>query len=161
MLCLGKVTIHPNFINVSNYIHPITLEAATEVASNLRPDDHREVEEGHGIDPTALPFLMSQNPSYVYFTVPDGKTAGMAGVGQEGDIWMLCTPDIHRYPITFAREAKRYVDSREEQLLWNIVDSRNTAHLKLLKFLGFKFLRKLKHGPNNVTFIEFCRVRRR
>ncbi len=104
---------------------------------------------------------MSQNPSYVYFTVPDGKTAGMAGVGQEGDIWMLCTPDIHRYPITFAREAKRYVDSREEQLLWNIVDSRNTAHLKLLKFLGFKFLRKLKHGPNNVTFIEFCRVRRR
>ena len=161
MRCLGKETIHPDFINVSNYIHPITLEAAVEVASNLRSDDRREVEEGHGIPSALLPSLMSQNPSYVYFTVPDGKTAGMAGVGQEGDIWMLCTPDIHRYPITFAREAKRYVDSREEQLLWNIVDSRNTAHLKLLKFLGFKFLRKLKHGPNNVTFIEFCRVRRR
>ena len=136
------MTIHPDFINVSNYIHPITLEAAQEVASNLRPDDHREVEEGHGIDPTALPFLMSQNPSYVYFTVPDGKTACMAGVGKEGDIWMLCTPEIHRYPITFAREAKRYVDSREEQLLWNIVDSRNTAHLKLLQILGVKVLRK-------------------
>ena len=161
MRCLGKVTIHPDFINVSNYIHPITLEAATEVASNLRPDDHREVEEGHGIPSALIPSLMAQNPSYVYFTVPDGKTAGMAGVGQEGDIWMLCTPDIHRYPITFAREAKRYVDSRTEPLLWNIVDSRNTAHLKLLKFLGFKFLRKLEHGPNNVTFIEFCRVRRR
>ena len=157
----GKVTIHPDFINVSNYIHPITLEAATEVASNLRPDDLREVEEGHGIDHRFLPLIMSQNPSYVYFTVPDGKTAGMAGVGKEGDIWMLCTPDIHRYPITFAREAKRYVDSRTEPLLWNIVDSRNKAHLRLLKFLGFKFLRKLKHGPNNVTFIEFCRVRRR
>ena len=160
MRCLGKVTIHPDFINVSNYIHPITLEAATEVASNLRPDDLREVEEGHGIDPTLRPFLMSQNRSYVYFTVPDGKTAGMAGVGKEGDIWMLCTPEIHRYPITFAREAKRYVDSRTEPLLWNIVDSRNEAHLRLLKFLGFKFLRKLKHGPNSITFIEFCRVRR-
>jgi hypothetical protein len=158
--CLGKETIHPDFTNVSNYIHPITLEAAAQVASNLRPDDRREVEEGHGIPSALLPSLMSQNPSYVYFTVPDGKTAGMAGVGQEGDIWMLCTPDIHRYPITFAREAKRYVDSRIEPLLWNIVDSRNTAHLKLLKFLGFKFLRKLKHGPNNITFIEFCRVRR-
>ena len=157
----GKVITHPSFTNVSNYIHPLTLEAATEVASNLRPDDLREVEEGHGIDHRFIPLIMSQNPSYVYFTVPDGKTAGMAGVGQEGDIWMLCTPDIHRYPITFAREAKRYVDSREEQLLWNIVDSRNKAHLRLLKFLGFKFLRKLKHGPNNVTFIEFCRVRRR
>ena len=146
---------------MSNYIHPISLEAATEVASNLRPDDLREVQEGHGIDPTLLPFLMSHNPSYVYFTLPNGKTAGMAGVGKEGDIWMLCTPLIHQHPITFAREAKRYVDSRTEPLLWNIVDSRNTAHIRLLRFLGFKFLRKLKHGPNNVTFIEFCRVRRR
>ena len=161
MRYLGKLTIHPDFIDVSNYIHPITLEAAQEVASNLRPDDLREVEEGHGIDHRFIPLIMSQNPSYVYFTVPDGKTAGMAGVGEQGDIWMLCTPDIHRYPITFAREAKRYVDSRTEPLLWNIVDSRNKAHLRLLKFLGFKFLRKLKHGPNNVTFIEFCRVRRR
>ena len=158
MRCLGKVITHPNIINVAKYIHPITLEAATEVASNLRPDDRREVEEGHGIDPMLLPSLMSSNPSYVYFTVPDGKTAGMAGVGEDGNIWMLCTPDIHRYPITFAREAKRYVDNRPEPLLWNIVDMRNTVHLKLLRFLGFKFLRKLKHGPNNVTFIEFCRV---
>ncbi len=158
MRCLGKVITHPNIINVAKYIHPITLEAATEVASNLRPDDRREVEEGHGIDPMLLPSLMSSNPSYVYFTVPDGKTAGMAGVGEDGNIWMLCTPDIHRYPITFAREAKRYVDNRPEPLLWIIVDMRNTVHLKLLRFLGFKFLRKLKHGPNNVTFIEFCRL---
>ena len=145
---------------MSKFIHPITLKAAIEVASNLRSDDRREVEEGHGIPAALLPSIMAHNPSYVYFTVPDGKTAGMAGVGEEGDIWMLCTPDIHRYPITFAREAKRYVDSREEPLLWNIVDSRNTAHLRLLKFLGFKFLRKFKHGPNDITFIEFCRVRR-
>ena len=158
MACHGKEISHLDFIDVSNYIHPLTLEAAAEVASNLRPDDRREVEEGHGVPIALLPSLMTHNPSYVYFTVPDGKTAGMAGVGEDGDIWMLCTPDIHRYPITFAREAKRYVDSRTEPLLWNIVDSRNKVHLKLLKFLGFKFLRKLKHGPNNVTFIEFCRV---
>jgi len=88
MRYLGKLTIHPDFIDVSNYIHPITLEAAQEVASNLRPDDLREVEEGHGIDHKSLPFLMTHNPSYVYFTVPDGKTAGMAGVGEQGDIWI-------------------------------------------------------------------------
>ena len=160
MRCLGKVTTHPNFISVSNYIHPITTEAALTVASNLRSDDFREVTEGHGLDPiTFLPFV-AQEGAAVYFTVPDGKTAGLAGVGEGGVIWMLCTPDIQRYPITFAREAKRYVDSREEPLLWNIVDCRNTVHLKLLKFLGFKFLRKLNHGPNNLQFIEFCRVRR-
>ena len=91
--------------------------------------------------------------------MPNGKTAGLAGVQEGGKIWMLCTPAIHEYPYTFAREAKRFIESREEKLLWNIVDKRNTAHLKLLKFLGFKFLRELKHGPNKLTFIEFCRVR--
>ena len=74
---------------------------------------------------------------------------------------MLCMPAIHKYPSTVASEAKGYVEGRSEELLWNIVDKRNTTHLKLLKFLGFKFLREFPYGPNNLTFIEFCRVRTR
>ena len=145
---------------MSKYIHPITKEAALEVASNLRPEDRREVEEGHGIDSTLALIDAVQKPSCVYFTVPNGKTAGMAGVDPGGQIWMLCTPAIYDYPIWFARQAKRYVERQPHKLLWNIVDKRNVAHLKLLKFLGFKFLRELKHGPNQLTFIEFCRVLR-
>ena len=136
-------------------IHPITIEAAKEVASNLRPEDRREIEEGHGLDPMEELVWAAQNLSCVYFTMPNGKTAGMAGVEPDGTIWMLCTPVIHDYPISFAREAKRFIDSRQEELLYNIVDERNKVHLKLLKFLGFKFLRKISYGPNNLTFIEF------
>ena len=143
---------------MSKYIYPLTEEAAFEVASNLLPEDRREVEEGHGYDPTViLPSTYDMGDS-VYFRVPNGELAGIAGVHDKGQIWMLCTPAILKYPVTFAREAKRYVDSRQEKLLWNIVDKRNTVHLKLLRFLGFKFLRELKHGPNQLTFIEFCRV---
>ena len=143
---------------MSKYIHPLTPEAAFEVASNLLPEDRREVEEGHGYDPTViLPSTYDMGDS-VYFRVPNGELAGIAGVHDKGQIWMLCTPAILKYPVTFAREAKRYVDSRQEKLLWNIVDKRNIVHLKLLRFLGFKFLRELKHGPNQLTFIEFCRV---
>ena len=145
----------------SKYIHLATDEAAIEVASNLRPDDFREVVEGHGVDPMEELLYATHNSSSVYFTVPNGKTAGMAGVGKDGTIWMLCTPAIHEYPVTFAREAKRFVESRTEPLLWNIVDERNKVHLKLLRFLGFKFLRKKLHGPNQLSFIEFCRVRTR
>ena len=144
---------------MSKYIHQGTEEAAIEVASNLLPDDRREGEEGHGIDPLEELLFAVHNTSCVWFEVPNGKTAGMAGVGPEGEIWMLCTPAIHEYPITFAREAKRFVESRTEPLLWNIVDRRNTVHLKLLRFLGFKFLREIFHGPKQLTFIEFCRVR--
>ncbi len=143
---------------MSKYIHPITVEAAIEVASNLRPDDRREIEEGWGLDPMDVLTKSAQRRTGVWFEVPNGKTAGMAGVDKGGIIWMICTPAIHEYPVTFAREAKRFVESRTEPLLWNIVDKRNTVHLKLLKFLGFKFLREISHGPNNLSFIEFCRV---
>tara|TARA_R100000152_G_C6748977_1_gene172615 strand:+ start:518 stop:988 length:471 start_codon:yes stop_codon:yes gene_type:complete len=145
---------------MSKYIHPITLKAAAEVALNLRPDDLREVEQGHGLDPLKHLIWSAQNVPCVYFKVPNGKTAGMAGVDTDGQIWMLTTPAIEEYPHTFAREAKRFVESRKEKVLWNIVDKRNTVHLKLLKFLGFKFLREVRHGPNQLTFIEFCRVYR-
>ncbi len=142
---------------MSNYIHPITMEAATEVAFNLRPDDFREVYEGHGDNPLVSIPRDALNGDTVYFTAPNGKTAGVAGVQQGGLIWMLCTPVVEKYPHTFARQAKKFVDSRTEPLLWNIVDKRNTVHLKLLQFLGFKFLRELKYGPNQLTFIEFCK----
>ena len=141
-------------------IRPITKEAAIEVASNLRLEDRREVEEGYGVDSTLALLDAVQKPSCVYFTVPSGKTAGMAGVDPGGQIWMLCTNAIEECPLTFVREAKRYVERQPDKLLWNIVDKRNVVHLKLLKFLGFKFLRELKHGPNQLTFIEFCRVLR-
>ena len=135
------------------------MEAAVDVASNLREDDYREVYEGHGHYPLLYLPLAAFNGDTVWFEVPNGKIAGLAGVQDGGQIWMLCTNAIHEYPLTFARESKRFIESRKEKLLWNIVDKRNTAHLKLLKFLGFKFLRELKHGPNQLTFIEFCRVR--
>ena len=135
------------------------MEAAVEVASNLREDDYREVFEGHGHYPLFYLPQAAFNGDTVWFEVPNGKTAGMAGVNEGGKVWMLCTPAIQEYPLTFAREAKRFIESRQEELLWNIVDKRNTAHLKLLKFLGFKFLRELTYGPNKLTFIEFCRVR--
>jgi len=143
---------------VSKFIHPCTKEAAIEVASNLRPDDRREIEEGHGHDPMEALLQGSSESSSIYFTVPDGRIAGLAGVYPNGAIWMICTPAIEDFPTTFAREAKRFIESRTEPLLWNILDKRNTVHLKLLKFLGFKFLREFTYGPNNLTFIEFCRV---
>ena len=145
---------------MSNYIHPITVKAALEVASNLLPADRREVSEGHGADPLQYLILEAAKAECIYFSSPSGKAAGMAGVETDGRVWMLCTDVILDTPIKFAREAKRYVDSREEKLLWNVVDKRNETHLKLLKFLGFKFLRELNFGPNQLPFIEFCRVRR-
>lgn len=145
-----------DIIKVPNYIHPLTAEAAIYVVSHLRDDDYREVTEGHGCHPIQAAVVPMEDDA-VWFEVPNGKTAGMAGVSPDGQIYMLCTPAIHEYPLTFAREAKRFIDSRKEPVLWNIVDKRNTAHTRLLKFLGFELGKEIVYGPNNLTFIEFSR----
>ena len=143
---------------MSKLIHQCTEEAAYEVASNLRPEDYRECVEGWGLEPTAvIPFMASEG-FCVHFTGPDGRIAGLAGIQDDGRIWMLCTNVIDDYPMHFLREAKRFIDSRSDPILWNVVDKRNTLHLKLLRHLGFKFLREVQWGPHNLTFIEFCRV---
>ena len=46
---------------MSKYIHPLTVEAAIEVASNLRPDDRREIEEGWGLDPMEILIKSAQS----------------------------------------------------------------------------------------------------
>ena len=143
-------------LNGCKYLSKCTLEAAYEVASNLLPEDRSEVVEGHGQNPTRDIPLLSQKGFCVSFTVPNGETAGVAGI-VDNQIWMLCTPAIHKYPLTFSREAKRFIEKRPEKFLYNVVDKRNTVHLKLLKFLGFKFIREIPFGPNNLPFIEFIK----
>ena len=138
---------------------PCTLEAALEVASNLRSEDRREIEEGHGLDPKVILTEAVDDDFCVYFTAPNGRTAGMGGIYNGGIIWMVTTPVIHDYPIGFVKEAKRVLATRTEPILGNIIDKRNTVHLRLLKYLGFTFSKEKLHGPNKLTFIEFYRVR--
>jgi hypothetical protein len=142
---------------VSKYIHPITLEESYYVAKHLREEDRREVVEGHGVDPIVAIPLGSLRGFCVSFTVPDGRIAGLAGIEDDGRVWMLCTPAILDFPLTFAREAKRFIDDRTERVLWNYVDKRNTVHIKLLKFLGFTLLEEIPFGPNQLPFIRFER----
>ena len=144
-------------IEVSKFIHPITLETAYYIAKNLREEDRREVVEGHGVDPIIAIPLGSLRGFCVSFTVPDGRIAGLAGIEEDGRVWMLCTPAILDFPLTFAREAKRFIESRTERVLWNYVDKRNTVHIKLLKFLGFTLLEEIPFGPNQLPFIRFER----
>jgi hypothetical protein len=139
---------------VSDFVALSTLEAAYQVASNLRQDDYRECVEGHGVEPKyAIPLLSLRGKCYT-FVVPDGTLAGIAGITDDCEVWMLCTSRIHEYPLTFAREAKRFIEGRSEPYLWCRCDARNTTHLKLLRFLGFKKQREIYFGPNNLKFIE-------
>jgi hypothetical protein len=139
-------------------IRPATRDDVADIALNLRSDDYREVVEGAGLNPVLSISLSISSGSAIVFDTPDGKAAGVDGVDASGCIWMLCTDKIEQYPIAFVRQARSWIDSLPHKLLYNKADIRNTVHLKLLKHLGFKFLRVVHYGPNNLYFVEFVRL---
>ena len=129
------------------------------MGQNLRLDDRREVEDTTGWTAEAVcvqSYYDSAYGSSVYFEVPNGKAAGVAGVTPENVIWMLCTEASAEHPYAFVKEARRWVDSLPNPYLYNHADMRNETHIKLLKLLGFKFIRY--HVLNGVPLIEFIKL---
>ena len=142
---------------VGKYIQPCTPELALQVGPNLRWEDRREVEETTGLTGEAAVLESYYRSALsVYFTVPNGKAAGVAGVTPDNRIWMLCTKASEEYPHTFVREARRWVNSLVNPYLWNRADMRNESHIKLLKLLKFTFLRY--YVINGVPLIEFMKL---
>tara|TARA_R100000152_G_C6762253_1_gene186478 strand:- start:1024 stop:1467 length:444 start_codon:yes stop_codon:yes gene_type:complete len=140
-----------------NHIKPCTSQLALEVGENLRPDDKREVEDVLGLyGPVGVLASYYNSQHRIYFHGPNGKAAGVAGVTHDNRIWMLCTPVIEETPHIFVREAKRWLDSLPHTYVYNHADMRNEVHIKLLKFLGFKFLRY--YVINGVPLIEFMKL---
>lgn len=137
-------------------IQPATFNDAYDIACKLRVEDYRECVEGHGVNPKVeIPMSLLRSECYT-FRSPNGYLGGIAGVYNDNEIWMLCTPEIYQYPIAFAKDARRFIEGRSEPYLWCRADARNESHLRLLKFLGFKEKRRLIHGPNKLLFIELA-----
>ena len=149
-------TTQTNDMYEGKYIQTCTPELALSVGLNLRYEDRRETEETTQLCAEAAILQSFYDSAYsVFFKVPNGKAAGVAGVTPHNVIWMLCTEASTEYPHTFVKEAKRWVNSLLNPYLCNQADMRNEAHIKLLKLLGFKFINY--HVYNNVPLIQFIK----
>ena len=146
-----------------NLIREATTRDTLIVANNLRTDDRNEL-EGMGESILHLPIGVMMSDHAVSFYSPEGEAAGIAGIipldNKVGKIWMLCTPVIETHPFTFVRSAKKWLNSvqKEYKLLWNLADSRNPVHHKLLKHLGFKALRTVPVGPTYIPYYEIVKL---
>ena len=144
-------------------IREATTKDALLVGNNLRTDDRNEL-EGMGHNTLQLPIGVMMSDHAVSFYSPEGDIAGVAGIvpldNQVGQIWMLCTPVIETHPFIFVRSAKKWLNNiqKEYKLLWNLADARNQVHHKLLKHLGFKALRTVPIGPNNIPYYEIVKL---
>lgn len=144
--------------SVSSIIRQASIHDIPPIVSNLLPEDLREIVEGTGLNPVLSITHDILSDSSVTFFRPDGLVAGVAGVSDDGCIWMHCTTAVKTFPVLFCKDAAKWISSLDHPILYNWADIRNTLHLRLLKHLGFKFLRVVPFGPNNLYFMEFVKL---
>ena len=146
------------------YHRRANLNDTLRLIQNLREEDKHEM-EGLGHTPLALFWCVEVSEYPTAFFNEDGELAGIVGIGPDsrkgvGQIWMVCTPAVQKNPHTFVRYAKRWLNtvSKNYQMLWNQVDSRNELHLKFIKLLGFKSLRIVCPPPYYLPYIEIVKL---
>lgn len=138
------------------------------LAKTLRPEDEAEVRAAAGIAPFRA-LMLGYTTSTECFTIYEeetGRPVGMFGhrIVEKNvcaSIWLLASTHLVQHKWKFLRESRRWLDHIHSQtpLLFNVVDQRNTLHLRWIEWLGFKFIRVIPdYGTEKRPFVEFAKV---
>ena len=140
------------------------MEDARYISANLRQADRLECEALTGAPPEIILPQLVGKPGVITWEV-DGVPVLMGGVDPSipkvGVAWMTTTNDIIKHRYKFLRLCRPMLAKlhKDYPILTNMVDARNTLHIRWLKWLGFVFTRKIeKWGAHGVPFIEFARL---
>ncbi len=146
-----------------------TVTDAHKLATDLRPEDEAEILAMTGQDPLEA-LLHGVQHSDIPLAIEDEeeRTIGLFGVvtvqenPRVGTVWLLASPRLLTHWRKLARESKRWVESIQQHydVLFNLVDERNTVHIRWLQWCGFTFIqRHPEFGVENRPFIEFVRIK--
>lgn len=149
---------------------PATLEDVLDVSKRLREADRQEVLASVGMEPEhAFPFFFSEGKDIHCAGLNlDGRPEVLwgfdpiEGVPGAAVAWLVSSPRIYEHPVEFTINARDGFNEAHEryELLTNFIDARNERHLKWLKWMGFKFIRRIEHfGAQSLPFIEFASYR--
>ena len=138
-----------------------------DIVKRMRIEDRRELAEVHGVT-SAIGTILAVEASRekeVYIGFNKDTPEIIFGLGRcnfsgVGCPWLLATDGIKSVPIATIRSARLFVNNWLDQtpILTNIVDARNTIHLKWLHLLGFKFFPDQRE-VNHVPIKQFYRIK--
>ena len=143
------------------------------LSKNLRNDDLMELKAG-GRDPLRCLIECYETSDRPFTGIWDGIPCtmfGMVRIKQRfivqdrlfskgiGAPWLLGTEAITDARWQFVRESKKWLSVIESDydFLWNHVHSKNTVHIRWLKWLGFKLGEDIVY-PSGETFHEFSKA---
>lgn len=140
---------------------------AAALAPKLRAADLQEIAARSGREAEdVLRFGIEKSRQCYTVELPSGEIAAIFGVSDTPDaklgaVWMLGSDSLLSIRLNFLRHSRGWVDTlfKDYLLLGNFVDERNTVHIQWLRWLGFRFLRRVPLGRNGEVFLEFVRLK--
>ena len=153
---------------IKGYVRPSLPGDSDKVAPILRQADKDEIDATVGLD-HAVALAYAKQSCLLPLTIVDAQGNPFAmfgvavnpGVGRYGHIWLLSSDYLFEVKIPFLRQSKLWQKAIEQpyDIVGNVVDERNTKHIRWLKWLGFKFVcRHPEFGFQKRPFLEFVRI---
>jgi|TARA_R100000789_G_C3019127_1_gene153149 hypothetical protein len=136
-----------------------------ELAKHLRKPDFDEVVTVTKEAPLKPIVRGFRAATYCKSVLNNGNMIMMYGVcptlyHKVGSPFLLGTDRFLEVKLPFARQCKSRVEEMQKQypILWNFIDSRNTVHLRWIKWCGFKLINK--KYIDKIKFYEFIRIKK-
>lgn len=133
------------------------------VAIHMRQADRDEVQASSGKTPFAALEFSLERSTMAHTVLFDGVPAGIFGVGdlnllaRKGSPWFLGTDLVDANAATFARASVFWRDQllQRYDVLANLVDDRNAASIRWLRWLGFTLSEPIPVGRGGEMFRLF------
>jgi len=151
---------------MKGHYRPYKKEDIAVIAANMCEADAVEIMLSDGLEPLpALERACRDSDEVNTIVSPEGELLGMFGLSYidelTGSPWMLTTGKLSNYYMQFLRESRNWIKhaNNQKELLINFVHVDNQNAINWLKFLKFKFIRKVTYGVGKGEFYEFVRIR--
>lgn len=140
---------------------PVTSSHIFYIARHMREADRAEVAAASGLPPEkVLAEGVRRSADSMVYTGPTGAPVFIVGVVEPGIIWLLATDGILKHKRALHKLAPLVL--KQWHLRWprmgNIVDARNTIHIRWLKAMGFQFGEPIIAGVAQIPFLPFHRT---
>jgi hypothetical protein len=130
----------------------------------MRQEDKNEIWHLARVTPMEALQRAMESCRYNRAVLLDGKVVCIFGVGGEkggvGVPWMLASDLLKKIRKPFLRECSSYLEEMSEGYshLFNVAWTKNTEHIRWLKWMGFNFGTPEPMGPDGEYFISFSKV---
>ena len=143
------------------YVVHATPRHVRQLSPNLRTADRQEIKALTGLEPGPALTASYCVSTFAYTVLRNGWPVGVGGIVEQdhgtAEGWLVGSDDMTSNWVEFAKGSLSFVRNVFDryELVTNLVDVRNTVHLRWLEWFGCKFSPPIMVGKECRPFVRF------